>query len=386
MSRKIGYGFTNGQRQELWDRYQRGESLNAIARALGKRSSSIYNHLRPTGGIRPVPRKRSRLALTLVEREEISRGLVARQSIRTIARALGRAPSTVSREIRRNGGNTRYRAVEADKSAWDRGRRPKRCKLALNWRLAQLVAAKLKKNWSPEQIAGWLKAEYPRDEHYHVSHETIYQSLFIQARGALKKELTAHLRSQRTIRRSKHAKSKGVGQGEIKDIVSIRERPASIEDRAVPGHWEGDLIAGSKNTHIATLVERKTRYVMLAKVNSRDTKTVINALIKQSKKLPKELYKSLTWDRGKELADHKEFSLATDIKVYFCDPQSPWQRGSNENTNGLLRQYFPKRTDLSVHSQAHLDKVARELNERPRKTLGFRTPAQKFNECVASTV
>jgi IS30 family transposase len=386
MGREIGYGFTNAQRQELWDRYQRGESLNAIARALGKRSSSIYNHLRPTGGIRPVPRKRSRLALTLVEREEISRGLVAQQSIREIARTLGRAPSTVSREVRRNGGYSRYRAVEADKCTWDRGRRPKRCKLALNERLARLVAAKLKMNWSPEQIAGWLKAEYPRDEHYHVSHETIYQSLFIQARGALKKELTAHLRSQRTIRRSKHSKSKGVGQGEIKDIVSIRERPASVEDRAVPGHWEGDLIAGSKNTHIATLVERKTRYVMLAKVNSRDTKTVIKALIKQSKKLPKELYKSLTWDRGKELADHKEFSLATDIKVYFCDPRSPWQRGSNENTNGLLRQYFPKRTDLSVHSQAHLNKVARQLNERPRKTLGFRTPAQKFNECVASTV
>jgi len=386
MGRGIGYGFTNAQRQELWDRYQRGESLNAIARALGKRSSSIYNHLRPTGGIRPVLRERSRLALTLTEREEISRGIAAGQSIRAIARTLGRAPSTVSREVRRNGGYARYRAVEADKSAWDRGRRPKRCKLALNERLARLVAAKLKMNWSPEQIAGWLKAEYPRDERYHVSHETIYQSLFIQARGALKKELTAHLRSQRTIRRSKHAKSKGVGQGEIKDIVSIRERPASIEDRAVPGHWEGDLIAGSKNTHIATLVERQTRYVMLAKVNGRDTKTVIKALIKQSKKLPKELYKSLTWDRGKELADHKEFSLATDIKVYFCDPRSPWQRGSNENTNGLLRQYFPKRTDLSVHSQAHLNKVARQLNERPRKTLGYRTPAQKFNECVASTV
>jgi len=386
MGREIGYGFTNAQRQDLWDRYQRGESLNAIARALGKRSSSIYNHLRPTGGIRPAPRKRSRLALTLVEREEISRGIVAGQSIRETARTLGRAPSTVSREVRRNGGYARYRAVEADKCTWDRGRRPKRCKLALNERLARLVAAKLRMNWSPEQIAGWLKAEYPRDEHYHVSHETIYQSLFIQARGALKKELTAHLRSQRTIRRSKHSKSKGVGQGEIKDIVSIRERPASVEDRAVPGHWEGDLIAGSKNTHIATLVERKTRYVMLAKVNSRDTKTVIKALIKQSKKLPKELYKSLTWDRGKELADHKEFSLATDIKVYFCDPRSPWQRGSNENTNGLLRQYFPKRTDLSVHSQAHLNKVARQLNERPRKTLGFRTPAQKFNECVASTV
>ncbi len=384
MGRKLGYGFTGAQRQELWDRYQDGESLNAIARALGKRSSSIYNHLRPTGGIRPVPRKRSRLALTSAEREEISRGIVAGQSIREIARTLVRAPSTVSREVRRNGGCARYRAVDADKNAWDRGRRPKQCKLALNVRLARLVAAKLKVNWSPEQIAGWLKAEYPRDEQYHVSHETIYQSLFIQARGALKKELTAHLRSQRTIRRSKHSKSKGVGQGEIKDIVSIRERPASVEDRAVPGHWEGDLIAGSKNTHIATLVERKTRYVMLAKVNGRDTETVIKALIKQSKKLPKELYKSLTWDRGKELSDHKEFSLATGIKVYFCDPKSPWQRGSNENTNGLLRQYFPKRTDLSVHSQAHLNKVARQLNERPRKTLGFRTPAQKFSECVAS--
>ena len=386
MGRKLGYGFTNAQRQELWDRYQRGESLNAIARALGKTSSSIYNHLRPTGGIRPVSRKRSRLALTSAEREEISRGIVAGQSIREIARTLGRAASTVSREVRRNGGRARYRAVEADKSAWDRGRRPKQCKLALNGRLARSVASKLKMNWSPEQIAGWLKAEYPRDERYHVSHETIYQSLFIQARGALKKELTAHLRSQRTIRRSKHSKSKGVGQGEIKDIVSIRERPASVEDRAVPGHWEGDLIAGSKNTHIATLVERKTRYVMLAKVNGRDTETVIKALIKQSTKLPKELYKSLTWDRGKELSDHKEFSLATGIKVYFCDPKSPWQRGSNENTNGLLRQYFPKRTDLSVHSQAHLNKVARQLNERPRKTLGFRTPAQKFNECVASIV
>jgi IS30 family transposase len=386
MSRNIGYGFTNGQRRELWDRYQAGESLNAIARALGKTSSSIYNHLKPTGGIRPAPRQRSGLALRASEREEISRGMAAEQSMREIARKLGRAPSTVSREVRRNGGYARYRAVEADQHAWDRGKRPKRCKLAMNKRLARLVASKLKMNWSPEQIAGWLKTEYPGEDRYHVSHETIYQSLFIQARGALKKELTAHLRSQRTIRRSKHSKSKGVGHGEIKDIVSIRERPAEIEDRAVPGHWEGDLIAGSKNTHIATLVERKTRYVMLAKVNSRDTKTVIAALIKQSKKLPRELYKSLTWDRGKELAGHKEFSLATNIEVYFCDPKSPWQRGSNENTNGLLRQYFPKRTDLSVHSQAHLNKVARQLNERPRKTLGFRTPAQKFNECVASTV
>ena len=386
MSRGLGYGFTAGQRQELWDRYQRGESLNAIARALGKTSSSIYNHLRPTGGIRPVPRRRSKLALTVSEREEISRGLAAGTSMGAIASELGRAKSTVSREIERNGGTVRYRAAQADKCAWDRARRPKRCKLALNRRLARRVAIKLKQNWSPQQIAGWLKEENAGDEDKQVSHETIYQSLFIQARGALKKELTAHLRSQRTIRRSKHSRTKGVGQGQIKDIVSIRERPASVEDRAVPGHWEGDLIAGSMNTYIATLVERHTRYVMLVKVDSRDTETVIKALIKHSRKLPKELYKSLTWDRGKELAGHKDFSLATNIKVYFCDPKSPWQRGSNENTNGLLRQYFPKRTDLSVHSQAHLNKVARQLNERPRMTLGYRTPAEKFNECVASIV
>ncbi len=386
MGRGIGYGFTAAQRQELWDRYQRGESLKAIARALGKRSSSIYNHLRPTGGIRPVPRRRSKLALTFSEREEISRGLAAGASMGAIASELGRAKSTVSREIERNGGMVRYRAAGADKCAWERAGRPKPCKLALNRRLARRVAIKLKQNWSPQQIAGWLKAENPGDEDKQVSHETIYQSLFIQARGALKKELSAHLRSQRTIRRSKHSRTKGVGQGQIKDIVSIRERPASVEDRAVPGHWEGDLIAGSMNTYIATLVERHTRYVMLVKVGSRDTETVIKALIKHSRKLPKELYKSLTWDRGKELAGHKDFSLATNIKVYFCDPKSPWQRGSNENTNGLLRQYFPKRTDLSVHSQAHLNKVARQLNERPRKTLGYRTPAEIFNECVATIV
>ena len=239
--------------------------------------------------------------------------------------------------------------------------------------------------WSPQQIAGWLKPKYPEDENYQVSHETIYRSLYVQARGALKKELIRHLRTQRTMRRSRHGNRSGEGQGQIKDMVTISERPASIEDRAVPGHWEGDLITGSNNSYIATLVERYTRYLMLVKVNGKDTQTVINALIKHAKKLPRELYKSLTWDRGKELSDHKRFSLATDIDVYFCDPQSPWQRGSNENTNGLLRQYFPKGTDLSVHSQAHLNKIARRLNERPRQTLGFHTPAEKFNECVAST-
>ncbi len=385
MRQRYGRGFTSAQKQELWDRWQRGESLRSIGRAFGKPSSSIHFQVAPYGGIRPAPRRRSRLALTLAEREEISRGIVARQSIRSIARMLGRVPSTVSREVRRNGGYDEYRASQADNNAWLSAKRPKRCKLALNRRLARVIAAKLTLEWSPQQIAGWLKISYPEDESYHVSHETIYRSLFVQARGALKKELIQHLRTKRSMRRSRSANRSGEGQGQIKDMISISERPAAVEDRAVPGHWEGDLLAGSKNTHIATLVERHTRYVMLAKIPNKDTQTVINALIKQARKLPRELYKSLTWDRGKELSDHRRFKLATDIDVYFCDPQSPWQRGSNENTNGLLRQYFPKGTDLSVHSQVHLNKIARRLNERPRQTLGFHTPAEKFNECVAST-
>ena len=384
MSQRKRRGFTAAQKTELWNQWQQGLSLKAIGRALGKSSSSIYGQLAPYGGIRPALRRRSRLALTVTEREEISRGIATYQSIRLIASLLGRSASTVSREIGRNGGYDRYRATQADERAWARGRRPKRCKLAGNARLRRVVARKLQLEWSPQQIAGWLKNAHPGDESYYVSHETIYRSLFIQARGALKKELQQHLRSKRTIRRSQQASQHPDRRGQITDMVSIRERPAEVEDRAVPGHWEGDLIAGSHNTYIATLVERFTRYVMLVKVPSRDTETVINALIKQAHKLPRELYKSLTWDRGKELADHKRFSLATDIDVYFCDPRSPWQRGSNENTNGLLRQYFPKRTDLSVHSQAHLNKIARRLNERPRKTLGFRTPAERFAACVAS--
>jgi IS30 family transposase len=298
---------------------------------------------------------------------------------------LGRSPSTISREVNRNGGLKHYRATQADQAAWDRAHRPKPCKLVGNSLLRRLIARKLRGNWSPEQIAGWLKREYPGDEVNQVSHETIYRSLFVQARGVLKKELQQYLRSQRTTRLSRHAGLKGKGLGQITNTVSISERPASIEDRAVPGHWEGDLIAGSNNSYIATLVERHTRYVMLAKVKNKDTESVVTALIKQSKKLPRELYKSLTWDRGSELADHQRFTLATDIDVYFCDPQSPWQRGSNENTNGLLRQYFPKGTDLSVHSQAKLNAVAQQLNGRPRKTLEFETPAERFNACVALT-
>ena len=376
--------YTAAQKAEIWDRWQRGESLNAIGRLFDRPSSSIFNMLAPSGGIRPPPRQRSRLALTLVEREEISRGLACGLSLRAVAARLGRAPSTISRELRRNGGAAGYRAVTADQAAWDRARRPKRCKLIAHRSLSRAVASKLRLQWSPQQIAGWLKREYPQDESHQVSHETIYRSLFIQARGALKKELQQHLRTQRAIRRSKHASMNEDGHGQILNMVSIRKRPASVEDRAVPGHWEGDLIFGANNSQIATLVERHTRYVMLAKVPGKDSETVINALIKQARALPKELYKSLTWDRGKEMADHQRFTLATDIKVYFCDPSSPWQRGSNENTNRLLRQYFPKGTDLSVHSQAKLNAVARRLNERPRKTLEYETPAERFNACVAS--
>jgi IS30 family transposase len=376
--------YTAAQKAEMWDRWQKGESLNSIAGLFDRNHSSIQGILAATGGIRPRERRRSRRVLTLSEREHISRGLVAGDSIRSIARSLGRAPSTVSREIQRNGGHRRYRACRADQAAWERAKRPKPCKLVLNRALARCVAKKLTALWSPEQIAGWLKCTYPNDESYQVSHETIYRSLFIQARGALKKELLQHLRRTRVMRRSRHKHPRDAGQGQISHTVSIRERPASVEDRAVPGHWEGDLIFGVNNSQIATLVERHTRYVMLAKVPSKDSETVINALIKQAHQLPRELYKSLTWDRGKEMADHQRFTLDTDIKVYFCDPQSPWQRGSNENTNGLLRQYFPKGTDLSVHSQAKLNAVARQLNERPRKTLDYETPAQRFNACVAS--
>ena len=385
MKRRPRIYYTAAQRSLMWERWQKGDSMHAIARLFDRGHSSVQGILSETGGIRPPCRRRSRLSLTLAEREEISRGVVAGQSIRCIAESLGRAPSTVSREINRNGGRRGYRANKADQAAWQRSHRAKRCKLAENRALAGIVANKLKQLWSPEQIAGWLKRTYPEDENYQVSHEIIYRSLYVQARGALKKELMQHLRTQRTMRRSRHGNSSGEGQGQIKDMVTISERPASVEDRAVPGHWEGDLIAGSNESYIATLVERHTRYVMLAKVTGKDTKTVINVLIKQARKLPRELYKSLTWDRGKELSDHQRFKLATDIDVYFCDPQSPWQRGSNENTNGLLRQYFPKGTDLSVHSQRHLNKVARQLNDRPRKTLGFYSPAEKFNECVAST-
>lgn len=376
--------YSEADKALMWDRWQKGESLHTIGRLFERSHTSVRRILGKTGGIRPPPRRRSRLALSLAEREEISRGIVAGYSIRSMASALGRSPSTLSRELRRNGGRQQYRANQAEKAAWDRAHRPKRCRLVANRALARIVARKLELHWSPDQIAGWLKRTYPDDENYQVSHETIYRSLFIQARGALKKELLQHLRSQRTMRRSRHKSLKGEGLGQITNTVSIRERPATVEDRAVPGHWEGDLLFGSKNSQLATLVERHSCFVMLAKVENKDSKTVIEALIKQAYKLPRALYKSLIWDRGSEMADHIRFTLATDIQVYFCDPRSPWQRGSNENTNRLLRQYFPKGMDISVHSQAKLNAVARQLNERPRKTLNYETPAERFDQCVAS--
>ena len=374
--------YTAAERAEVWERWKRGEGLIEIGRALGRRHSSLFALMMPTGGIKPPTQRRSARSLTLAEREEVSRGIVEGRSVRSMARALARSPSTISREIRRNGGTRRYRAEAADKRAWRTARRPKPCKLAINGQLRRAVATKLKRNGSPKQIAGWLKLTQPGNEAAQVSHETIYRSLYVQARGVLKKELIQHLRARRPIRRSRHATQK---LGHILNAVSIRERPASVEDRAVPGHWEGDLLCGANNSHIVTLVERRSRYVMLAKVPNRTSKTVVDALIKQARRLPDELYKSLTWDRGGELAEHQRFTMATDIAVYFCDPQSPWQRGSNENTNGLLRQYFPKGLDLAPFSQAELNKVARQLNERPRETLGFQTPAERFNETVAST-
>jgi IS30 family transposase len=384
MTRMGRRGLTERQKTELWERWKQGQSLSDIGQAIGKHAGSVFGVLRTDGGIFRAPRCRATRSLTVLEREEISRSIATGCSVREIARRIDRAPSTVSREINRNRGRHGYRATDADDAAWDRTRRPKVCRLAQQKRLQRIVAKKLSLEWSPEQISGWLKRTFPGNESLHVSHETIYRSLFIQTRGVLRKELMKHLRSKRLMRHGKQFTTKGKPRGRIVDAASIRERPAAIEDRAIPGHWEGDLIAGSGNTHIATLVERQSRFTMLVKLDGKDTQTVVSALIKQVKRLPAELRKTLTWDRGSEMAQHKQITVATDVQLYFCDPQSPWQRGTNENTNRLLRQYFPKQTDLSVHSQAVLNKAARRLNQRPRKILGYQTPADKLQESVAS--
>lgn len=384
MRRGSGTILTGAQREELWRRYKAGETIRGIGRALGQGGTTLHRALQATGGIGPAPRRRSARVLSFAEREEISRGISAGHSFHAIARNLQRAVSTVSQEVSRHGGRQRYRAADADLAAWDSARRPKTCLLARNPKLQRIVAVKLKRDWSPQQVAGWLRDQYPANPELWVSHETIYRSLFVQARGALKRELIGHLRSKRRIRRSRHATDRGRGRGEIVDAISIRQRPAEAEDRAVPGHWEGDLVEGARGTYIATLVERRSRFVILVKLSEKKTEAVVDALIKAVRRLPAVLRKSLTWDRGTELANHVQFTVATDVQVYFCDPNSPWQRGSNENTNGLLRQYYPKGVDLSGVSQAQLDTVAKKLNTRPRKTLQWKTPAQVFNSGVST--
>ena len=378
-------GLSQRQKDELWQRWKAGLSLSDIGRALGKHAASVFAVLLAKGGVAPRMRLRKTGSLSQLEREEISRSLVAGFSYCSIGKLLGRAPSTISREVARNGSRKTYRAMNAESNALQHSLRPKLCHLAMVPILQILVAEKLRCQWSPQQISGWLKVEHPGDRTMQVSHETIYKSLFIQARGVLKKELLAHLRSRRIMRRGKTSSTSDQTRGQIIDAISIRDRPAEIEDRAIPGHWEGDLLSGAKNTHIATLVERTSRFVMLVRLDGKDSQTVIDALVRKVHELPRGLMTSLTWDRGTELAYHKKFTIATDVKVYFCDPQSPWQRGSNENTNGLLRQYFPKGTDLSAYGQDALDHVALSLNTRPRKTLGFLTPADKLKTVIALT-
>jgi len=374
-------GLTEEQKVDMWRRWKAGYSIREICLALKRNSSPVYQQLAIRGGIAPSGRMRA-VVLKMAEREEISRGLSSGESFRSIARRLGRAPSTVSREVARHGGGTRYRANHADYEASVSALRPKPCRLALNGRLRKAVASKLALEWSPEQVSGWLKIRYPDDESMQISHETIYKSLFIQARGVLKKELIKHLRTGRRFRYARKSASED-RRGKIAETISIRERPAEIEDRAIPGHWEGDLLCGTKSSQIITLVERHSRYTALIKVADHKTENVLAALTRHVRKLPKSLCRSVTWDHGKEMSQHASFSVATDVKVYFCDPSSPWQRGTNENTNGLLRQYFPKGADLSGFTQSQLDKVALRLNQRPRKTLGFKTPADKFRACVA---
>lgn len=368
---------------EIWERLRSGHSVKPTARALGLSTSTVRSYLIRCGGIRPDPRHRGAGHLSLEEREEISRGLAAGQSLRVIAAGLGRSPSTISREVAGNGGRHRYRATVADQAAWTRSTRPKVCKLATNPVLAGIVAEKLQRRWSPQQIAGWLKLTYPDDPGMHVSHESIYRTLFVQSRGALRKELTAYLRTGRVIRRS-HGTRLPDGRGGRPGIVNISERPAEADDRAVPGHWEGDLVFGRGMSPVATLVERSTRYLLLVGLPNGNHKAdaVADALAAAVRHLPHHLARSLTWDQGHEMAEHKRFTHQTGIQVYFCDPKSPWQRGSNENTNGLLRQYLPRRLDFRTLTQDDLDAIALELNDRPRQTLGFRTPSQALAEVL----
>ena len=378
--------FTEEEQQTIWDMREAGVPVKRIAKHLDRQNVSLRKFIADHGGRRPTPRQRSELRLSLEEREEISRGLAAGLSIRSIAAGLNRSPSTVCREVNANGGRTKYRALQADRGAQKRALRPKRAKLVQCRRLRSAVERKLEALWSPQQISAWLAETYPDDPEMQVSHETIYQSLFVQSRGALKKELHSCLRTGRAMRRAKAYTKGGVGQGQLSNVVMISERPAEVADRAVPGHWEGDLIFGRKMTAIGTLVERHSRYVILLKLpNGHGAEAVRKAMTKRILTLPAQLRKSITWDQGTEMAQHVQFTVDTGVQIYFCDPKSPWQRGSNENTNGLLRQYLPKTADLSQCTQRELDTIARSLNTRPRQTLGWMTPSKAFAEAVATT-
>jgi transposase, IS30 family len=378
--------FSPEDRETIWDMREAGVPVKRIAKHLGRQNSSLRKFIADAGGTRPTPRERSELRLSLEEREEISRGLAAGYSIRAVAEALGRSPSTVCREVNANGGRRKYRALVADRAACRRALRPKRAKLAQCRRLRGVVERKLEAKWSPQQISAWLALEYPDRPEMQVSHETIYQSLFVQSRGALRKELHSCLRTGRAMRRAKAYTKGNVGQGQLKNMVMISERPAEVEDRAVPGHWEGDLIFGKKMTSIGTLVERHSRYVILLKLpNGHGAEAVRKAMTKRILTLPAQVRRSITWDQGKEMAEHVEFTVETGVQIYFCDPKSPWQRGSNENTNGLLRQYLPKASDISQCTQRELDAIARSLNTRPRQTLEWMTPSQAFADAVALT-
>jgi IS30 family transposase len=380
------HGLCEWQQEQVWVLWGQGLSLRAVARRLGVRPEPVRWYVSATGGVRPVARRRAGGCLSRVEREEISRGLARGEGYRRIARAIGRCHTTVLREVARNGGREGYRADAAEAAAWERARRPKVCKLAAVPRLAQVVGEKLALKWSPEQISGWLARAYPDDPGMQVSHETIYLSLFVQSRGALRRELCAQLRSGRRMRRPRQAGLGGQGRGRIRDMVMISQRPAEAADRAVPGHWEGDLLLGKRPTGIATLVERTSRYTQLiALPDGYRADRVRLALERSVSSLPEQLRRSLTWDQGREMAEHARFTIQSGVQVYFCDPNSPWQRGSNENTNGLLRQYFPQRSDLGV-AQERLDEVAAELNGRPRKTLGWMTPAERYAEILATAI
>jgi transposase, IS30 family len=378
--------FSEEDKKTIWDMREAGVPVKRIAKHLGRQNSSLRRFIADAGGRRPSARERCELRLSLAEREEISRGVAAGLSLRAIARGMGRAASTICREVNANGGRSKYRALPADRRAQRLALRPKQAKLASCRRLRSVVERKLEALWSPAQISGWLAEQYPNDSEMHVSHETIYQSLFVQSRGALKKELHACLRTGRAMRRAKAYTKGSVGQGQLRDMVMISERPAEVADRAVPGHWEGDLIFGKKMTSIGTLVERHSRYVILLKLpHGHSAAAVRQAMTKRVLALPAQLRRSITWDQGKEMAEHVRFTIDTGVQIYFCDPKSPWQRGSNENTNGLLRQYLPKSTDLSQCTQRELDAIARSLNTRPRQTLGWMTPSQAFADAVATT-